>query len=307
MGSTVPDGVWGEEICSLFPNASCPDLISHAPVTSMPRGEKSDPFEGGAVGLKDGPVCDDWASYLGPPSGGGVNTLGPSFLKTRKGDLFLLGPAHTNPFLEVNRGEDSSAIGHQHHLPGHQQKGTLPCVIPCVNKKSSLRRAEGCCSKTHNSKIPTCYFSNPHMPMSRFLRFAGAIHGHSCGRKRRKAVKKGGKANYMEVDEGSDSIHCSSGDLHVGGGSPVRGVMLVPQEEQSSTHPLCSFVNNSVEGVRDPALARETEEAEKLMAIQQDLGVLFNGGEGEDLTRSMELERRDRKEKEDWELSMGYQ
>ncbi|MCI12430.1 hypothetical protein A2U01_0033535 [Trifolium medium] len=46
---------------------------------------------------------------------------------------------------------------------------------------------------------------------------------------------------------------------------------------------------------------RDEVEALRIMGLQEKLGVKFHGREGEDLKRAMELESRDRREKEEWE------
>jgi hypothetical protein len=54
-------------------------------------------------------------------------------------------------------------------------------------------------------------------------------------------------------------------------------------------------------------LSREFAEAKKLIALNVELGVNFNDGDGEDVGRMMGLETRDRAEKIDWQNSRGYQ
>ncbi|MCI33170.1 hypothetical protein A2U01_0054386, partial [Trifolium medium] len=51
-------------------------------------------------------------------------------------------------------------------------------------------------------------------------------------------------------------------------------------------------------GVEIPT--REVVEAVKLIEIEEEVGVNFHGGEGEDLGRTVVMEGRDRAEKEGW-------
>jgi hypothetical protein len=51
----------------------------------------------------------------------------------------------------------------------------------------------------------------------------------------------------------------------------------------------------------------EVVEAKKLIALNVEMGVKFNDGDGEDVARMMGLEARDKAEKIDWEKRGGYQ
>ncbi|MCI18675.1 hypothetical protein A2U01_0039830, partial [Trifolium medium] len=52
---------------------------------------------------------------------------------------------------------------------------------------------------------------------------------------------------------------------------------------------------------------RDEVEALRIMGLQEELGVKFHGGEGEDLKRAMELEVRDRRKKVEWEQQSAIQ
>ncbi|MCI78737.1 hypothetical protein A2U01_0100008, partial [Trifolium medium] len=57
----------------------------------------------------------------------------------------------------------------------------------------------------------------------------------------------------------------------------------------------------------DEPLIGEVEQAKKLIAIQEDLGIKFKGEGEEDLKHVMMMEGRDHREKKDWEEKKGYQ
>ncbi|MCH95891.1 DUF4283 domain protein, partial [Trifolium medium] len=59
------------------------------------------------IGLA-GPVIEEWASDLGPPKEGGVDSAGPAVLRTKQGDFLLHGPTNSNPFLDEIGGVESN-------------------------------------------------------------------------------------------------------------------------------------------------------------------------------------------------------
>jgi hypothetical protein len=65
-------------------------------------------------------------------------------------------------------------------------------------------------------------------------------------------------------------------------------------------------VDNSIMA-EDPVVSREEYEAGKLVDIGEELGIQFQGSIEEFVVRMVEMEARDRKEKQDWESQMGHQ
>jgi hypothetical protein len=54
-------------------------------------------------------------------------------------------------------------------------------------------------------------------------------------------------------------------------------------------------------------VSRDSYEAEKLVEIGVELGINFQGMEGEDVANMISMEERDRLEKEEWEHKRGDQ
>jgi hypothetical protein len=65
-------------------------------------------------------------------------------------------------------------------------------------------------------------------------------------------------------------------------------------------------VDNSIMA-EDLVVSREEYEAGKLVDIGEELGIQFQGSIEEFVVRMVEMEARDRKEKQDWESQMGHQ
>ncbi|PNY14484.1 cysteine-rich receptor-like protein kinase, partial [Trifolium pratense] len=112
------------------------------------------------------------------------------------------------------------------------------------------------------------------------------------------------------VQEADEHLICSSAsnlegiELKVGLPGTRRGQHVVSQVGQSGVRDLCSVASEA--NIVMPSQGREGDyrevvEAVRLMGLQQELGVRFHGSDEEDLQRAIDVETRDRKEKEDWE------
>ncbi|CAJ2633110.1 unnamed protein product [Trifolium pratense] len=119
------------------------------------------------------------------------------------------------------------------------------------------------------------------------------------------------------VQEADEHLICSSAsnlegiELKVGLPGTRRGQHVVSQVGQSGVRDLCSVASEA--NIVMPSQGREGDyrevvEAVRLMGLQQELGVRFHGSDEEDLQRAIDVEIRDRKEKEDWEQQrwMGF-
>ncbi|WJX43737.1 hypothetical protein P8452_30799 [Trifolium repens] len=137
--------------------------------------------------------------------------------------------------------------------------------------------------------------------------------------------------NTQSLDEGrDDSNYCSEEDtiqpvpnFHHSEGFDLEvvlpfegGVSRLSRRDGSGVENLLEgggFIEEeyksakSQESEDDIPMTREVAEAKKLININVELGVKFNGGEEEDVGRMMGLEVRDRTEKIEWERSRGYQ
>jgi hypothetical protein len=163
----------------------------------------------------------------------------------------------------------------------------------------------------------------PILPPTKLL--ARNIQNHPYWTKRRIAQQKSVRSSQQSSKHGSDSIQCpdvaSQGGEEVGDSEEIGLEVVLPFDESSRILPMAipsplesreDFAGGS--GVQilcnegqDHIASREEEEAVKLMSIQEELGVRFNGAEREDLERAMRMEARDKKEKEDWEQNNSYQ
>jgi hypothetical protein len=327
--SAVPDVALGEETIVLLPNAICPVIATHGPVGDETVGKQLDTCEVGG----SGPVMEDWALGLGPPVGGGVVSEGPAVLRTKKGDLYLLESAHTNPFINVLGGvvssavagcEDRCAVGPPQQLSGPTESALLCDFSSTTQKKKHVK------SKGNKSTKTNLINNNLNLPLGKLLKLPGAIHADPSVIKKRKMQNKEANSVCVATQRESDSIHCSSFESHdledrnalisVEDSTgielqvvlPCEGVGLVRdfQTGQSGVHMLPCDNEDEAEIVPSVGMicaTREEEEAMKLMAIQQEIGVQFSGQAGDNLKRSIEFEKRDRDEKQLWEQSIGYQ
>jgi hypothetical protein len=185
-------------------------------------------------------------------------------------------------------------------------------------------------SKGNKSTKTNLINNNLNLPLGKLLKLPGAIHADPSVIKKRKMQNKEANSVCVATQRESDSIHCSSFESHdledrnalisVEDSTgielqvvlPCEGVGLVRdfQTGQSGVHMLPCDNEDEAEIVPSVGMicaTREEEEAMKLMAIQQEIGVQFSGQAGDNLKRSIEFEKRDRDEKQVWEQSIGYQ
>jgi hypothetical protein len=324
-----------DETNSILPKAICADIPSHVTLEGQPRVPKGD---GGQVPVF-GPFDDkngEWASALGPPVDGCVNSIGPSVLRTKNGDIPLLSPTHSNPFLEdfggVNDNEPRSII------VSAPQMNTLPLFTASGTRKKEKDRARRALPKKHQNPPK----SNLVLPPGKLLKFPGILHGYNNPPKRRKQPPKGPNAAPLGVEVESDSIQCpddasfnliESTQLSVApdlGGIGLEVVLPFPVMDSSRDPGLILSINASGNPFHDQSgvlamidnpellnedtgsvdrtcISREESEARRLMVIQEALGVTFHGNDGEDLQRGLQHEIRDKQLKDDWVRQNSYQ
>ncbi|GAU12981.1 hypothetical protein TSUD_191730 [Trifolium subterraneum] len=274
--SAIPDRPVGDATCHVLSKAMC--LV---PACDALLGGKT--LESGGGG---GHMPEEWEKDLGPPSGGGVDSINPSFLRTRKGDLNLYGPAQSNPFIE--------AVGN-YDGPNQQSFGPLPnekpCSLPAMVQKQKRGRPKGSTAKKTKKSLLTR--SNAFLPMKQHRRLPRNSHGHTCFSKHRKSTHKGCCTAPLVNQGQSDSIHCPDGETQqIGDPNSIatadesRGIELevvLPCSGSSNSRTgnqcdfqdMCSYVSDSMDN-NNLVLAneiREGVEAAKLLGIQQQLEV----------------------------------
>ncbi|MCH83309.1 hypothetical protein A2U01_0004128, partial [Trifolium medium] len=150
---------------NMLPNAMGTDFCSHVPFVDTTHDIGS---ESGAV-LGDfecgGSVKEDWACDLGPPSVGGVISNGPAVLRTKKGDFFLHGPTHSNPFIEDFGGAKISVV--EPLLSSAPQLDIQPLVISSGTHKRGRGRPKGSKGKKQQNSSKQSLL----LPPSKLLKF----------------------------------------------------------------------------------------------------------------------------------------
>ncbi|MCH84037.1 hypothetical protein A2U01_0004867, partial [Trifolium medium] len=197
------------------------------------------------------------------------------------------------------------------HVHGPTKKS-----LSTKNMKKSLK-TDGS-SKPHigNRKI------NPFLPFNKLSLLPG--QSQPVNRRKKSSKSRGEKQDNVDVagDVESDSLHNSdfSSSVQDGGINVMLGIDLevvlpsFPEQEEGPV-PVGGRENSGLElllqsGSGDGVPDRRVEEAEKLIKLAEDVGLKFQGGEGEDLARMVSMEGRDCEEKEGREMrreNSGFQ
>ncbi|KAK2412589.1 hypothetical protein QL285_047766 [Trifolium repens] len=284
--------IWGEEEC-FEKNKDLEDETCVGP--------------GQGVGHNTGPVCGRVVERGGcEEQGRGV--IGPKVLRTRSGDRFVNGSGPCDRVL--NTSSDSIECGE-----GDSYEGDPIIEVGGGKEPDNMNHLVG--TRTRHKSVTRkqiCNRNNTNLPLSMLRKLPGAIHAKRKCSNKKKSSKGGGSSS--EAATSSDPIQ----------GSENEDDALVSEEddsagsEQEEVVP-CSVVevepiSSSYQGrevygdgaiMATTAANRETCEAEKLIQIGKEIGIVFQGAEGEDVDRMKEMEVRDRAEKEEWERTMGYQ
>ncbi|KAK2420192.1 zinc finger CCCH domain-containing protein [Trifolium repens] len=275
-----------------------------------PKGDGSDEgVNAGAVSIVNGPAqLDDDESQFITGSEGGYEEgceeeedygIGPLVLRTRNGDLPINGPPFSCPSffaaleeIEDDDVENSDSIEpfEEHDTEGDVRKNNQKITTHCStgeNRKS-------------NAKL-----NLPHLPYNMLRKLPGGL----------KEVKKRKHKNKRrrEIQPVPENFVAAEFDLEVV--LPFHSENGLQQVNRGSTSGVAHLVEgggfledeNQTANNEGRPLSREVAEAKKLIAINEELGVKFNDGEGEDLVRMMGLETRDKAEKNGWVQSRGYQ
>ncbi|WJX22814.1 hypothetical protein P8452_12088 [Trifolium repens] len=224
----------------------------------------------------------------------------PKILRTRKGDLLLVGPSVP--------GSDSQA------------QEQVKRIKTRAEKHSTYRKNS---SKNTNS-VPPC---------NKFQKFASVIQNQNLNRpgRRKKSANQNQTTSMGDNQAESDSIHNSEASSTPSDVIPESGNVNVVEEFQLEvvlTGQTTAAINKSVDQMAihegsglacylDPleapvraSGARETEatirqhmEAKKILEIQKEVGVTILQSKVEHLNRIVEMEVRDKAEKEGWEMN----
>ncbi|KAK2408287.1 hypothetical protein QL285_043809 [Trifolium repens] len=246
----------------------------------------------------------------------------PVWVRTRVGDFLINGPIkmglenHPSEDAEVDQSYSDSIESFSGDPIMEDGPGFNPTRVQhMVEKGHKGGKKKKKRSKNQNKNIPN-------LPYNMLRKLPGALPGMKKGTNK----KKGGS------EEGSrDGVESASGGV-------------LPQVQDNATTLLEPVVVNNVEFQLEvvlPALAndveeiipimepisqigtavgtenilqsnavvapREVYEAENLVNIGVELGINFQGGEGDAIDKMVAMEVRDRTEKEDWENQMGDQ
>jgi hypothetical protein len=171
---------------------------------------------------------------------------------------------------------------------------------------------------TNRKKTPV--YNNTNLPLNMLRKLPGPIHAKKKSANKKRRGKEGNGDKRDDKEMGSDSIQNSSdsqsqtdeddGGIGSGDGSPWQD----DDVDCVDITPLAHLEGGGFVTEEDPEAvaevvyeSREVVEAHKLIAIGQELGIIYQGVEGDDVARMMGMEVRDRVEKEGMENNNGYQ
>jgi hypothetical protein len=221
----------------------------------------------------------------------------PKVLRTRKGDLVIIGPSNT----------------------------VSDCQVQAAVKKIKSR-AEKHSTHRKNSNNNT----NPIPPSNKFQKFADVIPPQNRPGRRKKVGRQHQAKSTGEQQSASDSIHnsedtqpliprCTSNvpqefqlEVVLTGETIVAATMESELAVQPAHHEgsgLATLLGqeedagqiNRDSGVEIPN--RQQEEAMKILAIQKTVGVTVQESEDDHVNRMVVMEARDKAEKVDWEMN----
>jgi hypothetical protein len=223
----------------------------------------------------------------------------PKVLRTRKGDLLLVGPSAP--------GSDCQAQEHVRRIKTRAEKHS-------THRKSSNK------------------MSNPAPPCNKYQKFANVIQHQNQNRpaRRKKNAIQSTTISTGEHQIESDSIHNSDvsstpiqqidpGSAFGGeefqlevvltGQTSAQAIEATVQTANQEGSGLACFLGAMDEAVRSSGgggletTTRQQLEAKKMLAIQKEVGVTIQQTEEEHLNRIVAMEVRDKAEKEGWELN----
>jgi hypothetical protein len=264
-----------------------------------------------------------------------ANRGGPQILRTRDGDISLVGPPLIGPsyfaILEGENLEEEESI-ESFNEQTQLERGVESKELCCIGDSNARCRLNGE-NKKHTARKAISNLQN--LPFSMLRKIPGGLQG---ARKKRKNKKLSNKVRSDSRVEGSgseaDDIQCSElvpsppipasnvGDgfqleivlpFHGANGSnhlctdegDPGGIGGVEEDEGVDVEEYQSF--GSFDSEDEGPVSRETFEAKKLIAINENLGVKFHDGDMADVIRMVAMENRDRVEKVAWEQSRGNQ
>jgi hypothetical protein len=241
----------------------------------------------------------------------------------------------SGPVLEANGGQVSNVpliVNFDNMFnKSRGNHGVLVCSDLSTDTNQVVEEGELLGSKILNTKLPKNRRAPPRIPFPsligpKCMRLAGIINGGGSVpvpvRRRKGNVSIGAaEADSSCSSENSEEQHISSSEfdqtdtMEVSNSVPgfVLEVVLPmanPTPGQSGIQLLMG--EHSIRDVEGFLAAREDGggnvlEAEKLVQIQQDLGVSFNSSEQVPVDRLQKMEERDRSELANWKESNGHQ
>jgi hypothetical protein len=266
------------------------------------------------------------------------NGPGPMSLRTRNGDLPINGPPFSCPSFFAALENLDDEVEQSDPIESFGDRSFPVKEVSIKRQKSTAQQSTG------ETKKPNVKMNLNNLPFNMLRKLPGGLK-EVKKRKSKKLKKKRRDDRHFETDDSESSASIQSFDEGVevctqrrdDGMTLSQPVNIATEEFELEV--VLPF--HSVEGPSRPSrweasgveyflegggfieedyksaksqdsddgipISREFVEAKKLIALNVELGVKFNDGDGEDVGRMMGLEVRDRAEKNDWENSRGYQ
>jgi hypothetical protein len=248
----------------------------------------------------------------------------PVWVRTRAGDILINGPGvlGSNVATGDQLGEEAD-MAHSSDSIESFGDGLLQVGGVKINPEFNHQRADkkGRRGKKKKKKNPNNNI--PNLPFNMLRKLPGAfpptrkkgVAKKKCGGEERSIEGEVNSVAHNSVVEGSLS---SPTNLQGAGEFELEVVLPfdVTNADPAPIHdsPILEPILRDAEGstvvpIADNSLLvpRDIYEAEKLLQIGEEMGINFQGREGEDVRRMTEMEDRDRMEKQEWENQRGDQ
>jgi hypothetical protein len=219
----------------------------------------------------------------------------PVWVRTKMGDLLINGPCDLGPNMPYvdQQGEDEE-VAHN-SSDSIESYGNEPCleggakINPTHGQQRGIKHHKKGKKKKQNPNR-----NLPNLPFNILRKLPGALPNK----------RKGGSKQAGEVSRPVGEGILVTNNSAENGGEFELEIVLPFNSECEGQIPILQPVEHSVAAGTDGfgvSVPREMYEAEKLVEIGAEMGINFQGNEGEDVAKMIAMEDRDRMEKEDWE------
>jgi hypothetical protein len=270
---------------------------------------------------------------------------GPTVLRTRNGDLTINGPVILPSLEGPNEGMCVEGWGVKARFANTSCSHISETQFETPGEADKIPQRESFVPNSHHrsrgvtKRLPSNRnITNP--PFSMLRKLPGSYREKSIASSKKRSRKVGGRRRRGEAPACSDPIQSSELDCsqqHLATEAPggINLEIVLPFHSAEVERPQTqvevggedinhspvanssSATESQLEGggfvvdnsimAEDPVVSREEYEAGKLIDIGEELGIQFQGSIEEFVVRMVEMEARDRKEKQDWESQMGLQ